>query len=456
MLLESLSRAQFAFTISFHILFPAFSIGLVSFIAIFETVWLITRKHLYLSICKFWTKVLALTFGMGIVSGIVMEFQLGTNWSGFTHAVGNVLGVLFTYEVLTAFFIEAGFLGVMFFGWNRVGPKLHYFATLLALIGVTISAFWIMSANSWMQTPAGVTFDKGVFQVKDWGQVIFNPLFLPRYFHMLLATYIASLLVIAAVSAAYLLRGRHVTFAKTCFSFVMWALLLLIPLQIAIGDKVGLLIHHYQPIKTAAIEGLWETEKGAPLLLFAWPNQAKENNGFTLGIPKLAALLNTHSWEGELTGLKSVGATERPNVFTVFWSFRVMVGLGVIMLLLALAGLILRVQKKLFSATWFLRACLLASPLGFISIIMGWFTAEFGRQPWIVYHYLKTIDMHSPIALHQVFISLLVIILVYGVIFGFFYFRYFFKIIDSGPESKPLLTESTFHYMFPQTQEGKK
>lgn len=449
MSLEILSRIQFGFTIAFHILFPAFSIGLVTFIAILEGAWLKTRHPQYLHICKFWTKVLALTFGMGIVSGVVMEFQLGTNWAKFTNAVGNVLGVLFTYEVLTAFFIEAGFLGVMFFGWNRVSPKLHYTATLLALLGVTLSAFWIMSANSWMQTPGGVTYRNGTFQVIDWWHVIFNPLFLPRYIHMLLSTYIASALVIAAVTAYYLLLKKHLSFARVCFSFVMWALLILIPLQLLVGDRVGFALHYYQPLKTAAIEAVWETQRGAPLVLFAWPNQATEKNDFALTIPKMASWFNTHQLEGELQGLKSVAASERPYVPVVFWSFRLMVGLGIAIFLLAVCGLVLRVKNRLYDTPWFLKACIAFSPTGFICIITGWFTAEFGRQPWVVYHFLKTANAQSPITLHQVLISLLVIIFVYGIIFGYFYFRFFFSLILAGPEDKVSVLDQAFFYMSP-------
>lgn len=449
MLLETLSRVQFGFTISFHILFPAFSIGLITFIALFEGIWLKTRNPQYLNICKFWTKVLALTFGMGIVSGIVMEFQLGTNWSRFTEKVGSVLGALFTYEVLTAFFIEAGFLGVLFFGWNRVKPGFHYIATLLALVGVTLSAFWIMSANSWMQSPDGAFFHNGKFEVVNWWHVIFNPTFLIRYTHMMLATYIASFLVIAGVSSYYLLQNRFLFFAKTCFSFSMWALLVLLPLQIAVGDSVGLKVLKYQPIKTAAMEGLWETQKGAPLLLFALPNQQAEKNNAEISIPHLASLINTHHWDGELLGLKSVPKEDRPVVAVVFWSFRVMVGLGLMLFLVALTGLYLRFKNRLYDTRWFLKTCIAITPVGFVCIIMGWFTAEFGRQPWVVYHYLRTVQAHSPISLHHVLTTLIAIIFVYGIIFGYYYFQYFFKMIAKGPEEDVSLLDQSFHYMSP-------
>lgn len=454
--LELISRIQFGFTISFHILFPAFSIGLILFIALLESAWIKTGKQEYRDICKFWTKILALTFGMGIVSGVVMEFQLGTNWSNYTRQAGSVLGVLFTYEVLTAFFIEAGVLGIMFFGWNRVHPKLHYAATLLALAGVTISSFWIMAANSWMQTPAGVTFDGQKFQVSNWLDVIFNPSFVPRFIHMLFATYIASFLVIGGVSAYYLLKKRHAHFAKTCFSVVMWALLILLPLQIFMGDQVGLVVHDYQPIKTAAMEGAWETEKGAPLVLFAWPNSTTESNDFAITIPKLASLINTHHMDGELVGLKSVAASERPPVAAVFWSFRIMVGLGLLILLAAVIGLYLRYTNRLYNQAWFLKFCILLAPAGFVSIITGWFVAELGRQPWIIYHYLKTINAHSPISLYQVLISFGAIIAVYGVIFGYYYFRYFIKAIHVGPEAAVKGTDQAFFYMSPKIGKEEK
>lgn len=457
MSMELLSRIQFAFTISFHILYPAFSIGLISYIALFEIFWLKTRDPRYLGICKFWTKILALTFGMGIVSGIVMEFQLGTNWANFTHAAGNVLGVLFTYEVLTAFFIEAGFLGVMFFGWNRVSAELHFVATLLALVGVTISAFWIMSANSWMQSPAGVSFDNGTFNVISWGEAIFNPVFIPRFLHMLVATYISSFLVILAISARYLLQNRFIGFAKTCFIAALALLVILIPLQLLIGDEVGLRVLKYQPVKTAAIEAVWNTEKGAPLLLFAWPDQTQEINHFEIAIPKLASLINTHSLEGEIPGLKTVSADDRPYVPFVFFSFRIMVGLWFAMFTLAMTGLVLYFKKSLYTHRWYLKACIAAAPIGFLSIITGWFTAEFGRQPWIIYNYLKTKQAVSSIVpTSYVITSLLSIIIVYGIIFGYFYFRYFFKIIAAGPADTIHSDDETFFYLSPVIGENNK
>lgn len=400
-----------------------------------EGAWLKTKNPLYLSICKFWMKIFALTFGMGVVSGIVMEFQLGTNWSGFTRAVGPVLGSLFTYEVLTAFFIEAGFLGVMIFGWQKVGPKLHYCATLLVFFGVTLSAFWILSANSWMQTPSGAILSEGHFVVTSWWQVILNPSAITRYIHMLLAAYLTTILVIMGVSAFFLLGKKHVHFAQKCLSFSSSVLIILILSQIIVGDRAGTLDHQYQPIKTAAIEANWETQAGAPLILFAYPDSIEAKNRWVISIPHLASVINTHQWNGVLQGLKSVPKSDRPFVPIVFYSFRVMVGLGFLILGLGVWAWALRWRKNLYKSQWFLRACVCFGPAGFIALIAGWFTAETGRQPWIVYNILRTSDAVSDVSMKNVLISLVLILLVYGIIFGFFYFRYLGKIIRQGPEN---------------------
>ncbi|MDF2530145.1 MAG: cytochrome ubiquinol oxidase subunit [Gammaproteobacteria bacterium] len=450
-----LSRIQFAFTISMHILFPAFSIGLATFLAIMEGLWLKTKNPLYLSICKFWMKIFALTFGMGVVSGIVMEFQFGTNWAGFAKQIGDVLGSLFVYEVLTAFFIEAGFLGVMIFGWNKVGPRLHYVATLLVAIGVTLSAFWIMSANSWMQHPTGFKIVNGAYIVTNWLQVVFNPLMIPRYIHMLLAAYVTTLFVIAGVAAYYLLKGLHVNFSKKCLSFAMACLIVLMPLQIMAGDTVGVKIHEYQPLKTAAMEAVWDTENGAPLLLFAWPDQADQKNLFAIGIPYGASLFNTHSLNGQLIGLKTVSPADQPYVPIVFFSFRLMVGAGLIMFAMALTGLFLRMRKQLYTSAWFLKACILSSPLGFVALWTGWITAEVGRQPWAVYNYIRTSDAVSAVSVNNVIISFALLFVVYGLIFGVFYFRYLWRILTHGPDVSDvnLTGNAPFQYLAGQISE---
>lgn len=442
-----LSRIQFATTIAFHILFPAFSIGIVTFLAIMEGAWLKTQKPLYLSICKFWTKIFALTFGMGVVSGIVMEFQLGTNWAGYTLMAGSVLGPLFSYEVLTAFFIEAGFLGIMIFGWERVGHKLHYLSTILVVIGVTLSAFWIDSANSWMQVPDGAHLEAGKYVVDNWLTVIFNPTVGYRFTHMMLAAYLSTAFAIASVSAHYLVKKSHYEFSRTCFSFSMWAITLLIPLQIFIGDASGLYVMKYQPSKTAAMEANWKTQAGAPLLLFAIPDQKNETNHFEIGIPKLGSFINTHQWNGVLPGLKSFTPQDRPNVFIVFWTFRIMVGLALLMLVISIIHLILRIKGRLFKAKWFHQLARTCAPIGFIAMITGWFTTEIGRQPWIIFGVLRTNQAASQVPVRDVIISLVLIIIVYGIIFGIFYFHYLFKTIGKGPVHYLKLEMPPFAYM---------
>lgn len=427
-----LSRAQFGFTIGFHILFPTLNIGLAVFLAIMEGCWLKTKEPVYREICEFWIKIFALTFGMGVVSGIVLSYELGTNFGPFIKAFGAVLGPLFGYEVLSAFFLEAGFLGIMLFGWNKVGPRLHYTATLMVAIGTTISAFWIMSANSWMQTPAGYQLVAGKYIVTDWLAVVFNPSFLPRFIHMSLASYTTACFVIISISAWFLLKQRHIELAKRCFSFTLVAALIVTPLQIAVGDVVGVKDYEHQPLKTAAMEGLWNTTRGAPLILFALPDTKQEVNHYAIEIPRLASLINTHSLQGELIGLKSVAPEDRPIVPTVFFAFRVMVGVGVFLLGIAFIGLYLRLRKQLYASRLFLRLCVLTAPLGFIATIAGWLTAESGRQPWVVYQLMRTVDGASHVAASQVITSLIILVLVYGVVFGFYLF-YLLALIRKGP-----------------------
>lgn len=433
-----LSRIQFGFTIGFHIIFPTFNLGLALFLVFMEGLWLKTKDAIYLSICKFWTKIFALTFGMGVVSGVVLSYELGTNFGPFTQAVGGVLGSLFAYEVLSAFFLEAGFLGVMLFGWEKVGPKLHYCATLLVMIGTTISAFWIMSANSWMQTPGGFHLEGGKYVVDSWWQVIFNSSFVPRYIHMLFASYVTTCFVIAGVAAWYLIKQRHQLFAKRCFSFALGAALILTPLQILVGDVVGLEVHHNQPLKTAAMEGVWNTEKDAPFVVFAVPDEAMESNHYALNIPYLSSLVNTHHIHGELLGLKSVSVADRPIIGTVFYMFRIMLAIGFLLFFIALYSGWLRLRNQLFNKTWFYRLCVTVAPLGFLSTIAGWIVAESGRQPWIVYHLMRTSEGASQVPLYHVAISLSLFVLAYGVVFSF-YLYYLFKTFQKGPvDSTPI------------------
>lgn len=428
-----LSRIQFGITIGFHILYPTLNIGLAVFISIMEGLWLKTRNPIYLNICKFWIKIFALTFGMGVVSGIVMAYELGTNFGHLIAAAGSVLGPLFGYEVLSAFFLEAGFLGIMLFGWNRVGPKLHYAATLLVTIGTLISAFWIMSANSWMQTPTGYSLVNGKFSVLSWWDVIFNPSFFHRFTHMLMASLVTSSFVIAGICAWYLLKQRHFNLAKPSFSLVLMAVVVLTPLQILIGDMVGITVHEHQPLKTAAMEGNWDTQAGAPLILFAIPDIKQEKNLFAISIPKGASLINTHSLNGVLLGLKSVPSTDRPVILPVFFGFRVMVAIGFLLFAMALWGLYLRWRHRLYDNKTFLRACVVVSPLGFVATICGWVTAESGRQPWVIYNLIRTTDAASTVPAGQVATSLTLLSVIYLFIL-FFYIYYLFKIIKKGPK----------------------
>lgn len=442
-----ISRIQFAFTISFHILFPAFSIGLATFLAIMEGFWLKTQKHKYYAICRFYSKIFALTFGMGIISGIVMEFQLGTNWAGYAKVVGPVLGSLFTYEVMTAFFIEAGFLGVMLFGWKKVSPKLHYISTLAVLFGVTLSAFWILAANSWMQTPAGAHMVNGSFVVDSWKAVIINHSTIYRFIHMMFAAYITTLLVVAGISAHYLIKSKHIQISRFCVYFALVGLSVLAPLQLLIGDQVGKEVHDNQPIKTAAIEGVWQTQRHAPFLIFAVPDQKAQKNYLAIGVPGMASFINTHDFNGKLQGLKSVSRENQPPVDIVFYSFRIMLGIGLALFLLIGMGWLLKFKNQLFESKLFLRCLILFAPLGFVAIETGWFVAETGRQPWIVYQLLKTSQSVSDVSLRNTLISFTLIVLVYGVIFGFFYFKYLIKTIRKGPENLESISDMPFAYM---------
>lgn len=446
MVVEVLSRIQFGLSIGFHIIFPTLNLGLAFFLVAMELMWLKTKNPAYFALCKFWTKIFALTFGMGVVSGIVLAYQIGTNFGPFIVKFGNVLGALFAYETLTAFFLEAGFLGVMLFGWKKVSPALHFIATLLVTIGTTISAFWIMSANSWMQTPSGFNVLNGAYVVSSWWSVVFNPSFISRYIHMVLASYVTTCFVVAAVSSYYLLKKQHVDVAKIGLSFAMWAALILVPLQIVVGDLVGIMVHEHQPLKTAAMEGNWETQRGAPLILFAVPSQKEQKNEYVVSIPKLASLINTHDLNGELLGLKSVSPTDQPPVASVFYTFRIMVGIGFLFLATALFAFILRAKKTLYTSKPFHVWCLLISVLGFVASIAGWLTAEIGRQPWVVYNLMRTKEAVSAVSVEAVIISMVLLATAYGIVFGF-YLYYLFKTIKKGPAGINDSEHHSFKYM---------
>lgn len=419
-----LSRLQFAFTISYHILFPAFTIGLAAYLAVLEGLWLWTKRDAFKTLYLFWVKIFAISFGMGVVSGIVMSYQFGTNWSEFIRITGGVIGPLLAYEVLTAFFLEASFLGVMLFGWKKVGPKLHFAATVLVAIGTSISAFWILSANSWMQTPQGFEIlADGRMQATDFAAVIFNPSFPSRLVHMLLAAFLTTGLVVGAASAYRVLKerakGTVEGWTESRISLVMAIGLLAVvaPLQLIAGHWSGEVAHEHQPLKTAAIEGYWETRADQPLHLFGIPDRDARKNHLEVSIPGVGNLIQNVPKDEVIKGLDSWDRQDQPPVAIPFFAFRIMVGLGLLMIALGLGGVFLHWRKRLFDSPWFLRFCVAMGPSGFIAVLAGWMVTEVGRQPWLVYGVLRTRDAVSPVTAGEVATSLIAYMSVYAVVF---------------------------------------
>ncbi|WP_373286457.1 cytochrome ubiquinol oxidase subunit I [Kangiella profundi] len=418
-----LARIQFAFTITFHIIFPGLSIGLAAYLTVLEGLWLKTGKPVYLATFKYWLKIFSIIFGMGVVSGVVMSYQFGTNWSVFSDKTGPVLGPLMGYEVLSAFFLEAGFLGVMLFGMNKVGKGLHFFATLMVALGTLMSAFWILSVNSWMQTPAGYDINEvGQFVVANWFEVIFNPSFPYRLAHMVTAAFLSTAFLVGGVGAWHLFKarkqGERNEVARLMFSMAMWMAALVAPIQLLIGDLHGLNTLEHQPAKVAAMEGNYQTQKGAPLYLFGMPNSDTEMVDYAIKIPKAASFILTHDPDGELVGLDQFPKDEWPNVPIVFWSFRIMVAIGMGMIAIGLWSLYLRARKKLYDTPLLLRVAIVFAPAGIIATVAGWFVTEVGRQPYTVYGLLKTVDSASPLDAPAVAASLLAFIIVYLIVFG--------------------------------------
>lgn len=420
-----LARAQFAFTMSFHIIFPAFSIGLASYLAVLEALWLWTGREVFINLFNYWLKIFAVAFGMGVVSGIVMSYQFGTNWAVFADKTGPVIGPLMAYEVLTAFFLEAGFLGVMLFGLKRVGPRLHFVATLMVAIGTLISAFWILSANSWMQTPTGYAMNSsGQFVAADWWKVIFNPSFPYRLVHMVLAAYLTTAFVVGGVGAWHLLRDSTRDGPRVMFSMAMWMAALVAPIQILAGDAHGLNTLEHQPAKVMAMEGHFQSHPdGAPLILFGWPDQSAAEVKYAIQIPKASSLILKHSLDAPLAGLETVPRDNWPNVPLVFWAFRIMVGIGFLMLGIGLASLLARWCAALYRWRWLHLYALMMAPAGFVAVLAGWTTTEAGRQPFTVWGLLRTADSASPLAAPAVASSLLAFVIVYFIVFtmGVFY-----------------------------------
>lgn len=398
-----------------------------------EGLWLKTGKIVYKDVYKFWVKIFAITFGMGVVSGVVMSYELGTNWAGFADKVSNVIGPLFGFEVLTAFFLEASFLGIMLFGWNKVSPRMHYAATLIVAIGTLVSAFWILSANSWMHTPAGFEIGQdNIFYPKNWLEIIFNPSFPFRFLHMITAAYLTTAFVVGGVASWYLWHKQYLNCAKVMFAMAMLIAVFVPPVQLFLGDLHGLNTLKYQPAKIAAIEGIWETETGAPLRLFGWPDQEKEETKYSIEIPKLSSLILTHRLDGTVKGLKEWPKADRPPVAIVFWCFRVMVGIGILMACTGMIALWLYFKKRLFNTRWFQIWCMAMTPSGFIAVLAGWFVTEIGRQPYLVYGLQRTADLASPVPAPHVLLSLMAFVGVYLLIFGAGMY-YILRLILKGP-----------------------
>jgi cytochrome d ubiquinol oxidase subunit I len=431
-----LSRLQFAFTIGFHIIFPAFTIGLASFLAVLEGLWLFTKKPLFKNLYLFWVKIFAISFGMGVVSGVVMSYQFGTNWSVFSAHVGSVIGPLLGYEVLTAFFLEASFLGIMLFGWKRVGPGLHFASTCIVAVGTLISAFWIIAANSWMQTPQGYAFaEDGTMIATSFVEVIFNPSMPARFLHMVIAAYLTTAMVVAGASAFALLQGRALTESRTALRMAVLMMALVAPVQVLVGHESGLIAGEHQPAKVAALEGWWTTRAQQPSVLVGWPDEETERNHFELAIPEFGSWVNNAGPDEVLPGLDQFAPEDRPPVWITFWAFRVMVAMGVVMVALGLWGAVVWLTKRLDGATLYQRALVLAAPSGFIAVLAGWITAEVGRQPYVVYGVMRTADAVSPVTAESVAASLLFFMIAYAIVFSAGAL-YIFRLIAKGPDTE--------------------
>lgn len=432
---ELLARIQFAFTVSFHFIFPAFTIGLASYLVVLEALWLWKKDATYLRLFDYWKTVFAVTFAMGVVSGIVMSYQFGTNWAVFSDKAGPIIGPLMGYEVLTAFFLEAGFLGIMLFGLKRVGPRLHFLATLMVAFGTLISATWILAANSWMQTPSGFAINEaGQFIAKDWWAIIFSPSFPYRLAHTVLAAYLTTAFAVGAVGALHLLRDRNNRPAQVMFSMAMWMAAVVTPVQIVAGDLHGLNTFEHQPAKIAAMEGHYETRRGAPLVLFGIPDDEAEVTRYPLEIPALGSLLLGHSFDAEIRGLKEWPREERPPSLIPFFAFRIMVGLGFLMLGIGVWSLWSRWRGRLYTDGMLHRAALVMGPSGFIAVLAGWFTTEVGRQPYTVYGLLRTSESVSNVEAPAVGTTLVLFIIVYFVVFGAGVF-YLLRLMNRPPEA---------------------
>jgi cytochrome d ubiquinol oxidase subunit I len=414
-----LARLQFAFTIIFHIIFPSFTIGLSAYIATLGALWLHSGEERHQRLMRFWVKIFAVSFAMGVVSGIVLSYQFGTNWSRFSAFTGNVLGPLLGYEVLAAFFLEATFLGILLFGFNKVPPWLYVLSAAVVAVGTAISAFWILAANSWMQTPVGYEIRDGVAHPTDWLAIVFNPSFPYRFAHMLNAAYLTTGFVVMAVGARFLIAGRHVAEGRTMLRMAIGLTAVLAPLQLIIGDQHGLNTLKHQPIKVAAMEAHWDGALPGDFHIFAWPDEHAALNRYAISIPKAASLILTHRMNGLFPGLLSVPEADRPPVKVVFFAFRIMLAIGFFMIVAALLGAFLWWRGSLFDTGWYLRVMSYSWWTGFVAVIAGWVVTESGRQPWIVYNVMRTADATSPVPGATIAGTLALFVVAYGIVFSF-------------------------------------
>ena len=433
-----LSRIQFAFTISFHIIFPAFTIGLAAWLTFLEGCGLVTGRAIYRRLSDFWLKIFAVAFGLGVVSGIVMGFQFGTNWSELSRRTGPIQGPLLGYESFTAFALEAGFFGVLMFGRDRVPRWVYFLACLMVTLGTSLSSFWIMVNNTWMQWPTSFSMrPDGVFVPVDWSAIIFNEVVWVRFPHMMLAAYVTSAFCIAATGAWYMLRGHGAYEGRVMLTMALRLAAILVPIQIGFGHLTGDYVHDKQPAKFAAIEGRWEDEQPASEVLIGWPNEKTETTDYALKIPYLGSLIGSMSLTSKEVGLQTFPKEDRPPVLIPFFAFRIMVGCGLLMLAIAWVGSWLSLGDAIMRARLFLWGTFLSFPLGFVATLTGWFTAEVGRQPWVVYGQLRTADAVTPfLTASQVGTSLLVFAAVYSLIFAFGVL-YIYRLLRAGPIPAP-------------------
>lgn len=428
-----LSRIQFAFVVTFHIIFPSFTIGLAAWLAAIEGMCLATRKAIYRRIFDFWLKVFAVSFGMGVVSGIVMAFQFGTNWSVLSEKTGPIQGPLLGYEVFTAFLLEATFFGVVLFGRSRVAPWFYFFSCCMVALGTMASSFWILANNSWMQVPVGYEIVGGKIVPADWKAIILGPVMLIRWTHMLLAAFLTTAMCVAATGAWYLLRYVHHQEARVMLRWGLGMGAVLIPIQLFLGHLNGEYVYEHQPTKFAAIEARWEPEQPGSLVWFAIPDEANRRNLFAIETPYLGSFVATGSFTAPVAGLSDFPEENWPPVAIPFFTFRIMVGLGLLMLFIAWFGCWLLWRGRIEQNEWFLRLTFLSFPAGFIAIISGWFTAEVGRQPWVVFGLLRTADAHTPtLTTADVLTTLTVYVVVYLVVFLFGAY-YIYTLLRDGP-----------------------